>query len=135
MASPSVSMTRHTAHRAKLVKITAGAYLINTPFIFDATGGVTTNGIHLSADGKTLTVPPPGTYRISIYSTASPGVAGKTFSIKNTTPATTLFANVPFGNYFEESFVLPAGATVQLWFDSATTITAADQTMWFEISM
>ncbi len=131
----SISLTRHTAHRVKLMKVATGAYAANAPFVFDPTGGVVTNGIALSADGKSILIGGAGNYRFNVFTSATPGLAGLTFSIKNTAPATTLAGAIPFGTLFEESFVLPGNSAIQLWFDSITTVGAGDTTMWIEVSM
>ena len=135
MRKMSISFSRHTAHRAKIMKIVANTYAANAPFVFDATGGVVNNGVALSSDGTTILTGGAGNYRFSIFTSATPGVAGLTFSVKNAAPATTLAAAIPFGTLFEESFVLPGSSAIQLWFDSITTVGAGDTTMWIEVSM
>ena len=136
----SLSSSRPTTLRAKLLLITPRSYAAGAAMEFDDVDAriVIHNGIHLNPAHTALITPAAGNYRIEILTHATSGVSGKSFSIvtvpESGAPPTVLFAGAPFGSHFAESYLLEAQTSVQLRFEAPVTLTAADTNIWFELS-
>lgn len=135
----SIASARHTAHRSKFMKFLAQAYNAGDPLCFDTSdpASIFDDGIRLLADNATVKLVGSGTFRFDIFTTATAGVAGNTYSVVATPivgAPQTLAALVPFGSMFNESFNIIDGTTVQLLITGGATIGAGDTPVWFEIS-